>query len=89
MGNRKAVKPDETQFPHVDTVELDGVKYEVYEDDYGQCYFFQYEENGELHEEGCGTYNPDYKGYIKDFHEYHKFLKLQRLKSKTKYGSIY
>ena len=49
MENRKVTKPDEKQFPHVATVEIEGKKYEVYDDDYGQCYFFQYEdENGEL-----------------------------------------
>ena len=90
MENRKVTKPDEKQFPHVATVEIEGKKYEVYDNDYGQCYFFQYEdEDGELREESCGTYNPCYEEYIKDFHEYHKHLKNQKLKSETKYGSIY
>lgn len=33
-------------------------------DDYGQCYFIEWAEDGEIKEESCGSYNTDYKGYI-------------------------
>lgn len=34
-------------------------------DDYGQCYFFEYvNDNGEMQEVCCGSYNPDYKDEI-------------------------
>ena len=33
-------------------------------DDYGQCYFIEWAEDGEIKEESCGSYNMDYKGYI-------------------------
>ena len=33
-------------------------------DDYGQCYFIEGAEDGEIKEESCGSYNTDYKGYI-------------------------
>ena len=33
-------------------------------DDYGQCYFIEWAENGESKQESCGSYNTDYKSYI-------------------------
>ncbi len=41
-----------------------GVAVNVYEDDYGQCYYFKCMINGELHESSCGGWNPDYKTVI-------------------------
>lgn len=29
-------------------------------DDYGQCYYFEYAEDGKIKTNGCGTYNPDF-----------------------------
>lgn len=49
----------------VETLEICGKIINVYMDDYGQCFFFTWEEDGEVHEESCGTYNTDYKDYIK------------------------
>ncbi len=37
-----------------------GVAVNIYEDDYGQCYYFRCIINGELIENSCGGWNPDY-----------------------------
>lgn len=42
------------------TVTYRGVKIDVYDDDYGQCFYFTYKG----HEYSCGTYNTDYYGEI-------------------------
>lgn len=56
---------------YIETIELDGEKYDVYLDDYGQCYYFKYtDENGEIKEIGCGTYNFNYRQEIIDFHKW-------------------
>ena len=33
-------------------------------DDYGQCYFIEWADNGELKQDSCGSYNHNYKEYI-------------------------
>ena len=38
-----------------------GIAVNVYEDDYGQCYYFRCIFNDELVEDSCGGWNPDYK----------------------------
>lgn len=35
-----------------------GLHFQLYSDDYGQCYVLYWKENGEIHSIGCGTYNP-------------------------------
>ena len=35
-------------------------------DDYGQCYFIEWAEDGKIKEESCGSYNFNYKGYIEE-----------------------
>lgn len=42
--------------------EANSNRYEVYDDDYGQCFFIKYlDKNNEMQEVGCGTYcNYDY-----------------------------
>lgn len=42
------------------TVIYRGVKVNVYDDDYGQCFYFKYKGK----EYSCGTYNTDYYGEI-------------------------
>jgi hypothetical protein len=48
---------------YIETLIIGDVMVNVGIDDYGQCYFIEYVEDGELKEESCGTYNFDYKEY--------------------------
>lgn len=50
---------DEKQKP-IATVHYRGYDINVYNDDYGQCFYFYFNDSCI----GCGTYNPDYQGYI-------------------------
>lgn len=49
---------------YVKTVYVCGKKVDIGMDDYGQCYFFEWEEDGELRCETCGTYNSDYMSCV-------------------------
>ena len=42
---------------YVKSVKVGNIKVDVGIDDYGQCYFFEYLDNGELKEVCCGSYN--------------------------------
>lgn len=42
------------------TFEINGVKVDLGMDDYGQCYYVEWEEDGKLKKMGLGTYNMDY-----------------------------
>ena len=48
----------------VDHFMYKGVAVNVYEDDYGQCYYYKFKWNDEIQHGGCGTYNLEYKDYI-------------------------
>ena len=50
---------------YVDTIEVCGHTIRVYIDDYGQCYIIMWMEDGQLYEESCGSFNPDYEEYCK------------------------
>jgi len=53
---------------YAETLVIDGRLVPVGLDDYGQCYYFEYvDENGQLQEMSCGSYNFNYKQEIKDF----------------------
>lgn len=53
---------------YVKTLIVKGQKVEAGLDDYGQCYFFEYEnENGKIQEVCCGSYNPNYEEEITDY----------------------
>lgn len=47
----------------VDTISYLGKRIMVFDDDPGQQYYFYYEGNCV----GCGAYNPDYEGFIKEY----------------------
>ena len=49
---------------YLKTVYVDGKKVDIGMDDYGQSYFFEWEEDGEIKSQGCGTYNFDYMSCI-------------------------
>ena len=52
----------------VKTIEYKGYQVSIFNDDYGQCYFFQFtDKQGEKHEQTCGTYNPAYEECVKDY----------------------
>jgi len=51
----------ENKDPYVNSLIVRGHQCDVYMDDYGQCYYFEYlDENNELQSVGCGTYNFNY-----------------------------
>lgn len=53
---------------YVESLIIDDKIVEVGQDDYGQCYFFEYRgENNETKIACCGSYNPLYKEEIADF----------------------
>ena len=70
----------EDHYKNPDYIEIDeeledsfiyrGVAVNVYEDDYGQCYYFKCIINGELREDSCGGWNPDYKTAVTDAIDY-------------------
>lgn len=64
------------------TFEVNGVKIDVGLDDYGQCYYIEWEENGEKKSTGLGTYNFYYLDAI-----YHMFDPVYReLNKKEMFG---
>ena len=42
---------------YVESVKVGDIKVDIGIDDYGQCYFFEYLDNGEVKEVCCGSYN--------------------------------
>ena len=48
-----------TKDEYVTTFYVNGKKADVGIDDYGQCYFLEWEENGEKKEASLGTYNTE------------------------------
>ena len=53
------------QEDYVETLDVKGKKVDVGLDDYGQCYYFEFEDdNGDIKEVSCGTFNGDYVGEI-------------------------
>jgi len=46
------------------TIEIEGTKVDIGQDDYGQCYYFEYEKDGQKLDISCGTYNADVIPYI-------------------------
>lgn len=71
-----------TKEEYLKTVVVDGKKIEVGMDDYGQCYFYEWEEDGEIKSESCGTYNFDYMSQIM----YHFCDEYRNLVKKYYYG---
>lgn len=56
---RHLLEKEENQyFTFEKEIVIDGIKYEIYNDDYGQSYIIAYEDpdTGETIELGCGTY---------------------------------
>lgn len=52
----------------VGIVNYKGYDVHVFNDDYGQSYFFQFEDKkGQKHEASCGTYNTNYEQEIHDY----------------------
>ena len=49
---------------YIKTIYIDDKKVDIGMDDYGQCYFFEWEEDGEIKSQSCGSYNPDYMSCI-------------------------
>ena len=45
---------------YIGTIEIRGYKVDVGMDDYGQQYFFEYEEDGEIKTIGCGAFQTDF-----------------------------
>lgn len=55
------MKPEELLF----TINAFGKEIKIGDDDYGQCYFFEYtNDDGTIYEDSCGTYNTDFLEYI-------------------------
>lgn len=52
------------QDEYIKTIVYNGHMINIGLDDYGQTYFIEYVENGELKEECIGSYIPDYEYYI-------------------------
>lgn len=48
---------------YIETIIVKGHMVNVFMNDPGQCYWLQWQEDGILKSESCGTYNTDYKGY--------------------------
>lgn len=48
-----------TKDEYITTFTINGKRADVGMDDYGQCYFLEWEENGEKQEVGLGTYNTE------------------------------
>lgn len=56
------------QEDYVETLDVKGKKVDVGLDDYGQCYYFEFEDdNGDIKEVSCRTFNGDYVGEIADY----------------------
>lgn len=73
-----------TQEEFVKTFNICGTKVDLGLDDYGQCYFIEWEENGEKKEMGLGTYCFDYLEQI-----YYLFdPRYQELSKKDLYGEL-
>ena len=54
-----------TKEEFVKSIEYNGIKIDIGEDDYGQQYFLEYtDRNGKIHEIGCGAYNTNYMDII-------------------------
>ena len=52
----------------IETIEYKGYEVSVFNDDYGQSYFFQFtDKKGEKHEASCGSYNTAYEQEIHDY----------------------
>ena len=51
----------EKKFCFVTTYTYRGIDVDIFEDDYGQCYYFYYNDESI----SCGTYNLDYESYVK------------------------
>ena len=52
------------QEEYIKTIVYNGINIDVGLDDYGQSYFIEYTENGQLQTECVGTYVFDYEDYI-------------------------
>lgn len=70
-----------TKEEFVKRIVVNGIGVDIGIDDYGQCYFFEYEKNGEKYSECCGTYNIFYIEYIysvldERYHELEKHVML-------------
>lgn len=48
----------------IKTIEIEGIKVDIGQNDYGQCYYFEYEKDGQKFDISCGTYNADVISYI-------------------------
>lgn len=59
---------------YLETKVIDSQMVNIGADDYSQCFYFEYVENGELKEAICSTYNYDYmeeiEGFIKRLHNH-------------------
>ena len=53
-----------TKDEYIKTIVFNGITINIGLDDYGQTYFIEYIENGELKEECIGSYITDYYDYI-------------------------
>lgn len=63
---------------YVESVICNGFLVNVFLDDYGQQYFYQYlDKNGKLQEISCGSYNFDYLSAIEYELDYDAWLKKQ------------
>ena len=49
-----------TENEYVKTLNICGTEVKLGLDDYGQCYFVEWEEDGKTRETGLGTYNSNY-----------------------------
>lgn len=49
---------------YIKTIYIENIPVNIGIDDYGQCYYFEWFDGKDMHEESCGAYNTDYVGYI-------------------------
>lgn len=53
---------------YIKTIIVDGQMVNIGQDDYGQCYYFEYvNEDGELEEMSCGSYNFNWEQEVRDY----------------------
>lgn len=49
-----------TKEEYIGTITVNGIKVDIGLDDYGQSYFFEYQDDGKIKTVGCGTYELDF-----------------------------
>jgi len=67
FGTNKENTFNKDQDTYIETLVVYDKMVNVFLNDYGQCYWFQWVDNGELKSNSCGTYNSNYREEIEEY----------------------